>query len=73
LDASFDKLSKGPGEDATVGLEGEQFNVVHNVDKPQIASRSGKSTATVSSDAPMKTPAIEYQHRRRLVSSGGQN
>jgi hypothetical protein len=51
LDAGVDKLTKGGGEVATVGLGGEQLNIVQNMDMPQIASRSGASGDRVAVDA----------------------
>jgi hypothetical protein len=54
LDAGVDKFSKGGGDVATVGLGGEQLGVMHNVDRPHIASRSGASTPTISPNAPTK-------------------
>jgi hypothetical protein len=55
LDAGVDKLTKGGGEVATVGIGGEQLDVMNNVDRPHIASTSGASTATLLPDAPTKT------------------
>jgi hypothetical protein len=34
LDAGVDKLTKGGGEVVTVGIRGEQLDVMNNVDRP---------------------------------------
>jgi hypothetical protein len=68
LDAGIDEISKGCGEVATVGLGGEQLNVVHNMDRPHIAS----AIARPHEDVGRRTSAPEEAGEQRQTESVAQ-